>query len=239
MGTIQIDRKNTLMVAHRGLSGLEKENTAAAFVAAGNRSYYGIETDVHRTRDGQFVVIHDGDTTRVAGETHLVGECTLEELQSIRLKDRRTALPRADLRIPTLAEYLSICKGYGKKCVLELKDLFSREELERIIGEIEAQEYLPEVIFISFHPQNMKLVREILPEQPAQQLCNDLTEETFDLIKTYRLNLDMQHIYVTQQIVDRVHAEGLLINCWTVNDPQAAEALIEMGVDFITTNILE
>ena len=49
MDTIKIEKKNTLMVAHRGVSGLEKENTLAAFIAAGNRSYYGVETDVHRT----------------------------------------------------------------------------------------------------------------------------------------------------------------------------------------------
>ncbi len=47
------------MIAHRGLSGIETENTAAAFVAAGQHPYFGIETDVHRTRDGQFVIIHD------------------------------------------------------------------------------------------------------------------------------------------------------------------------------------
>ena len=67
MDTIKIEKKNTLMVAHRGVSGLEKENTLAAFIAAGNRSYYGIETDVHRTADGQFVVFHDDNTQRVAG----------------------------------------------------------------------------------------------------------------------------------------------------------------------------
>ena len=59
MDVIRIDSKQTKMVAHRGLSGLERENTCAAFVAAGNRSYFGIETDVHTTRDGKFVIIHD------------------------------------------------------------------------------------------------------------------------------------------------------------------------------------
>ena len=49
MNTIKINKGTTLMVAHRGVSGLERENTAAAFVAAGNRSYYGVETDIHRT----------------------------------------------------------------------------------------------------------------------------------------------------------------------------------------------
>ena len=66
MNTIKFDKKDTLIIAHRGLSGIEKENTNAAFVAAGNRSYYGIETDVHKTLDGRYVVFHDDTTGRVA-----------------------------------------------------------------------------------------------------------------------------------------------------------------------------
>ena len=55
MDTIKINKGSALIVAHRGLSGLERENTASAFVAAGNRSYYGIETDIWRTSDGHFL----------------------------------------------------------------------------------------------------------------------------------------------------------------------------------------
>ena len=66
MDTIKINKNSTLLVAHRGLSGIETENTNAAFVAAGNRSYYGIETDIHRTTDGRFVVCHDDNLLRVA-----------------------------------------------------------------------------------------------------------------------------------------------------------------------------
>lgn len=54
MDTIRFQHTRAQVVAHRGLSGLETENTCAAFVAAGNRSYFGIETDVHRTADGCF-----------------------------------------------------------------------------------------------------------------------------------------------------------------------------------------
>ena len=69
MSTIRIPGNgHTRFIAHRGLSGRVRENTCAAFVAAGNRSYYGIETDIHRTGDGKFVLIHDSETVRVAGE---------------------------------------------------------------------------------------------------------------------------------------------------------------------------
>ena len=62
------DRKNTLIVAHRGVSGIEPENTISAFIAAANRSYFGIETDVHKTADGKFILTHDDNAKRVSGE---------------------------------------------------------------------------------------------------------------------------------------------------------------------------
>ena len=88
MNTIKFEKRNTLVVAHRGLSGIERENTNAAFVAAGNRSYYGIETDIHRTADGRFVVNHDMNLARVAGENIPVEEVSLSVLQNVILFDK-------------------------------------------------------------------------------------------------------------------------------------------------------
>lgn len=63
MNTVKFEHGRALVLAHRGLSGIETENTLCAFVAAGNRSYFGIKTDVHRTADGHFIVIHDDQIT--------------------------------------------------------------------------------------------------------------------------------------------------------------------------------
>lgn len=65
MDTTKINSNGVKMIAHKGLSGIEMENTCPAFVASGNRSYFGIETDVHITKDGKFVVIHDETTERI------------------------------------------------------------------------------------------------------------------------------------------------------------------------------
>ena len=111
MDTVKFDRKNVKTVAHRGLSGIETENTVAAFVAAANRSYYGIETDVHKTLDGHFVLIHDNSTNRVSKKNKKVKRSILLTLKKIVLKDFYSKeAPREDLRIPTLADYISICK---------------------------------------------------------------------------------------------------------------------------------
>lgn len=66
MDTVKIKSNLVNMIAHRGLSGLERENTFPAFVAAGNRSYFGIETDVRKTKDGKFIIIHDNNIDRVS-----------------------------------------------------------------------------------------------------------------------------------------------------------------------------
>ena len=87
MNTIKIQHGNTRMVAHRGVSKLEKENTCAAFVAAGNRSYFGIETDIHPTLDGKIVCIHDSNTQRVAQDSVDVEQTAFDALRAIVLND--------------------------------------------------------------------------------------------------------------------------------------------------------
>ena len=88
MDTVKIQKANVKMIAHRGVSGLELENTCAAFVAAGNRSYFGIETDVHVTADGKFIIIHDDSTGRVGTEAMTVEETSFEVLRGLQLKEK-------------------------------------------------------------------------------------------------------------------------------------------------------
>ena len=237
--TVKINKGNALMVAHRGLSGIEKENTASAFVAAGNRSYYGIETDIYRTADGKFVVYHDNNLERNTGEKVSCEDLTLATLQSMIIFDNDGTRDRADLRLPTLENYISICKKYGKHCVLELKSHFTDEETERFIEIIKSYNYLDEVTFISFHYENLEKVRKVLPGQSVQFLFGSLTDEMFEKLLRDKFDVDMHYSYLTKEIVDKLHAHNIKINCWTVDGKEAAERVAEWGVDFITSNILE
>ena len=106
MDTIKLElAKKPLMIAHRGVSGLETENTCAAFVAAGNRSYFGIETDVHHTSDGKYVVFHDDTAARVAGVDLRIEETDYDTLRSLSLLPKQGREARSDLRIASLREY--------------------------------------------------------------------------------------------------------------------------------------
>ena len=239
MDTLKINKGKTLMVAHRGVSGLEQENTALAFVAAGNRSYFGIETDIHVTSDGVYVAIHDSKTGRVAKEDYVIAETDFATLRALPLCDLDGDDSRVDIRIPTLAEYIRICKKYEKVCVLELKNPMPDEDVRNIVACIEEEDYLSSVIFISFSFEALVSVRKYAPEQTVQFLFNKFTDEIMEKVKEHRFDVDVAYRALTEERVRELHEAGIKINCWTVNTVEEGERLAAWGVDYITTNILE
>lgn len=241
MNTIRIQKKQTQLIAHRGLSGLEAENTLCAFVAAGNRSYFGVETDVHVTADGQFILIHDNSTERVAGEEQIyaVEQTDFATLRGVPLLDRDQKAGRADLRLPSLDEYIDCCKKYEKVCVLEFKNRMKKADIGRIAEHFRTAEYLDRVIFISFCLENLIDLREICPDQPVQYLVRELGEDVFEVANANRIDIDTDWKSVTKELVDRLHRAGLKLNAYTINDPEVAERFADWGMDYITTNILE
>lgn len=238
--TIKIDSKKMKMVAHQGLFGLERGNSNQAFTAAGNREkYFGIETDVHRTADGKYVCIHDSNTKGVSGVDMDVEASTLEQLQSIRLMDNDGTTDRADLRIPTLQDYIKICRDYGKVSVLELKTPFEKEHIGEIIDIIRGMGHLEMTIFISFHRQDLIYLREYLPDQPAQFLTGEWNEDIKAFLKEYDLDIDICYPPLTKEKFDDIKAAGKKINIWTVDDKAMGEKFADWGADYLTTNILE
>lgn len=239
MNTIKVQNKgNIKMIAHRGVSGLERENTCAAFVAAGQRSYYGIETDVHITADGKVIVVHDDNLKRIAGVDMSVEGSTYETLRAVRLTDL-DGTPRLDLCLPSLEEYISICKKYEKQAILELKNPMPKEKVWEIAETIKQMGWFDRTTFISFAGENLVALRERFAEADVQYLTSVCTEEEIKFMIENRMDADLCGYCVTQEIVERLHAAGLKVNCWTLDTLEHAELAKKVGVDFITTNILE
>lgn len=235
---IKINNGSTKMVAHRGLSGLETENTCPAFVAAGNRCYFGIETDTHQTSDGVFITIHDRTTGRVATEDIDVEQSTFADVRKVQLHFKDGS-ERIDMRIPTLEEYLTICANYGKVPVLELKQTFSPEATAEMVEMCDRIVGLDNIIFISFHFEALVRVREARKDTNVQFLTNkEIDDELIARLKEHAFDLDIYYPCLTEENIARLHAEGIVVNCWTVDDPEAAEKLVQWGVDQITSNIL-
>ena len=108
MDTIKINSKKVKIIAHRGASGLERENTCPAFLAACNRSYFGVETDIRMTTDKKFIILHDATTQRVSMEKNNINveECDYASLENIVLPDHDGSTDRRDIRLPLLKEYI-------------------------------------------------------------------------------------------------------------------------------------
>ncbi len=198
--TKSYNEKDTKLIAHRGLSWLEIESTDAAFIAAGKRSYYGIEADVRRTADGKFVIFHDDTLERIAGESIEVETSTLEELLEVKLLDNN-GKEKTNEHLSTLESFISVCKEYDKQAILELKSSFSDEEIAAIIDIIKEIDYINRVTFISFSYSNLLSVRKILPEQKVQYLFSDVTDEVDYRILAFSASL-LGVDYITANILE-------------------------------------
>ena len=238
MNTIKFEKKNSKVIAHRGLSGIEFENTIAAFVAAGNRSYYGIETDVHVTKDGKFVVIHDDNTKRVGNIDIVIEESTYDELKKVKLGENDGEL-RRDLVIPDLLDYIRICKKYEKVAVLELKNRMETKHIYQIIDIIKNEKYLDKTIFISFNCDNLADIKTLLPKQEVQFLVKAWDKAYIEMLLKYNMGLDIYYKNLDKKLIDTLKEKKIKINCWTCDDKKSAEKLANMGIDYITTNLLE
>ncbi len=239
MNTIKFEKKNTKVIAHRGLSGIELENTNSAFVAAGNRSYYGIETDIYRTADGHFVIGHDDNYKRIAGEEIYLEKESLERLQEVVFFDKDGTKDRVDLRPSRLENYLKIVKKYEKHAILELKSDFTKEEIAKIIEIVKSYDYLENTTFISFIYDNLTKIKEILPNQSTQYLFWKVTDEEIARLVRDKIDVDVWVKELTKEQIEKCHKAGLTVNCWTVDERELGESLAEWGIDYITSNILE
>ena len=239
MDTIRIaDKGNTKMIAHRGVSKLERENTMPAFVAAGNRSYYGIETDIHITRDGRFIVYHDDNTLRLTDVDSIVEEQDFDTLRRLEIKDFDDE-SRIDLYMPTLEEYIKTCKKYEKIAVLELKNPMPKEKVFEVCEVLDKIGHREGTVVISFDYQNLLFVKEKHPEQKVQFLCKEYDEALIQKLKKDGMDLDIHRGAVDRKLIDLCHQNGIEVNAWTVDDPEQAQSFMDMGIDYITTNILE
>ena len=254
MDTIKIEKKNVKMVAHAGLFGMETANTNAGFIAAGNRSYWGGECDVRVAKNG-LVVIHNDSTEGFAPKTICISESTVEQIQEVVLYERPffhtmeeygltpgMKPPRSDLRIPTLQEYIRICKAYDKVCVTELKHAMTPETIAQVVECFGEQDYLDKVVFISFFWENLVEIRKHLPYCPVQFLTDEKQEFSdafLDQVAAAGFDLDIHIFTATRELVERMHTRGIKLNVWTCDWIDKAQNLVEWGVDYITSNIIE
>lgn len=239
MNTVKIDKYFRGMVAHRGLSGIETENTMPAFIAAANRSYFGIECDVHASKDGKLIVTHDDTLLRLGMLNLYIPSFRYDEIRKFTLLDRKTGNLSDYLTIPLLEDYLAVCRQYQKHAFIELKHHLSNEHLDKAIQIMEANYQFEHISIITFEEKYLTYLKKKFPFVDLYLLSEKNTEEVISFCERNRIHLDIHYDEIDEATIKRLHLAGLKVAVWTCDEKETAERLIKLGVDYITSNILE
>lgn len=205
-----------------------------------------VEVDIHLTRDGHIVVIHDDNTRRVARVDKKISEQTLRELRRLDV-GKWQGKQWVGERIPTLDEVLATVPSGGRlfieiKCGPEFIPAFA-EVLER------SGRKPPQIVPIGFSLLTMKLVKRRFPELEVCRVMgfkrnwktgrwSPTPAELIEQAKDAGLDgLDLgARGPIDARFVKRVKDAGLKLYVWTVDSPAKARKMAEAGVDGITTN---
>ncbi len=228
----------TKLIAHRGLSGLAPENTVEAFKLAGEYSYYGIECDIHVTKDQEFVVFHDFSLERMTNSKGLIKNLTLEEIKKLRITAGNGINQFEEVKIPLLKEYLDICFTYQVIPIIEIKDITDFNDLDRLILILKEANLFAVVNFISFHLDYLIYLREKEPTVSIQYLVEEINLDVIAICRKYHMNIDSNAQFITSDLIKTCHENKILVNVYTVDNPLTALDLNKHQIDFITTNIL-
>jgi glycerophosphoryl diester phosphodiesterase len=235
-----------LVIAHRGESHDAPENTLAALNLAWERNDDAAEIDVHLTKDGRIVVIHDDNTWRTAHRVGKVSNQTLERLRRLdvgRFKGKRWAKEK----IPTLEEALATVP-VGKKLFVEIKgDACILTELNVVLRNSSLSP--DQVVLIGQDINVMELIKKILPAYQCYWVCSMKDEKKMNsggnakeelIARARRAGLDGLDIEASKEVdgdfVARVKSAAMKLYVWTVDDPGEARRLFAGGVDGIATN---
>jgi glycerophosphoryl diester phosphodiesterase len=229
------------VIAHRGASGHTPENTIAAYRRAVELGASFIETDLHLTRDAQFVAIHDSTLERTTNGHGSIHDATLADLRKLdagHWYDREFS----GERIPTLEEILDFSRANDVVFYLEIKYDVAWGMHHALVAAIRKAENAARTIVISFDPSTVAAVRRLDPSIMVGLLADETDQATRpDLVKTAlragARQLCLQSSLLSSEIVGHAHDSDLHVVTWTVNDAEAMRAAVRTGVDGIMTDV--
>lgn len=230
---------DTLRVwAHRGGSSAAPENTAASDEVARRARAEWIENDVQPTQDGVPVILHDTTVDRTTDGTGPIRSLTAAQVAGL---DAGSwfAPAFAGQRVPTLAQQLDGLKTRGGNLLLEVKGAHTKESVERIVADIRSRGMSSRVFVQSFEPQHLRWMAELAPELPLGLLRSALDVDPVAISKELGLsayNPSDGAFQTRPGIVADLHAAGVAVNVWTVDDATRWNSLEKAGVDGIITN---
>ncbi|MEN2737789.1 glycerophosphodiester phosphodiesterase family protein [Microbacterium sp. X-17] len=233
-----LDGPRPRIIAHRGLAVEAPENTLLAFLKALSAGATHLETDVHASADGEAVISHDPDLSRVAGRDVRVEQLTLAELRRIPLGDGQSFC--------SLAEALDAFPA--ARFNIDIKDERAAAPAAAAIVTTRAAD---RVLLTSFSAARRRAATSALPEVAVSPSVSEfvpallgsklgvrpLTRRALRGFAAVQIPERRGPVrLVTSRTVRAIQAAGAEVHVWTVDDVAGMTRLLDLGVDGIVTN---
>ncbi len=247
-----------VILGHRGTAGTRPENTLASFIQSLKDGADTLESDLHLTKDGEIIMMHDPVVDRTTNGTGPISEMTLKEIKALDAGYKFTPdggktypFRSQGIKVPTLAEALSAFPD--KRINLEIKDN-NQELVEKVVDLIAATGREDSVLLTAGDDETMKKLRAYVEKTGSQVAISASTGEIFDFFMgvgqdtpppkgvmalqvPYKIEFGGENItVVTPAFVEKAHKHGIHVHVWTIDDPKEMKELRDMGVDGIFTD---
>ncbi|WP_329123636.1 glycerophosphodiester phosphodiesterase [Streptomyces sp. NBC_01353] len=215
-----------LTIGHRGVMGVEPENTLRSFVRAEQAGMDVIELDLHLSKDGALVVMHDADVGRTTDGSGAIAEKTLAELRELDAG--------AGERVPVFEEVLDAVRS---PLQAEIKDVAAAQVLAEVMSR---RDLVGRVEVLSFHDEALAEISRLVPGVRTALVADLWDADVVDRAKAVgagALVLNIRHL--TLETVERAHSEGLLVIGWVVNTQDHLRLVRALELDGATTDYPE
>ncbi|MER6497983.1 glycerophosphodiester phosphodiesterase family protein [Streptomyces sp. NPDC001455] len=212
-----------LTIGHRGVMGVEPENTLRSFVHAERAGMDAIELDLHLSKDGALAVMHDADVDRTTDGSGPIAEKTLAELRELDAGQGE--------RVPVFEEVLDAVRS---PLQAEIKDAAAA----RALAEVMLRRGLVERVEVSsFHDGAVAEIARLVPGVRTVLIASRRQDDAVERAKAVgaaTLALNIRRL--TLEMVERAHAEGLKVIGWVVNTPDHLRLVRALRLDGATTD---
>jgi len=239
------DKPATLLAAHRGGAALWPENSLLAFRNAIALGADFIEFDVHLSKDGELVVIHDPTLERTTTGGGPVKDRTVAELKALRLKDRTGAVTGE--AVPTLDEVVAVAAQGKRRMLLEIKVDATRARYpgieEKVLALLDRHGMAASTVVMGFEAPTWRRIRELRPDiatcalYSARSLARTSLAAELAMLRAAGVPfIGVEHTVVDAAAVAEARKAGIGIGAWTVNDAAEMQRMIDSGSAILITD---
>lgn len=226
----------SVVYAHRGASGYAPENTLEAFRLAMDMGADGFELDVHLSRDGELIVMHDETVDRTTNGTGRIMDKTAAELKELDACNGMEKYKGA--KIPTLAEVFALIQGTKLliNCELKTDNIQYPGIEEKCLKLAEQMGVESQLLYSSFNHYSLMKLKALNPNAPTGALYSNAIYQPWDYVKPLGIENIHPHwgnLYLPGLIEGCLKA-GVGINPWTVNEEAVMKLCIHHGIGVIT-----